>query len=113
MQGFLGRQYVEGSLCEKMPALMKKDVEKLLDDNASLRLTAQRFTKKEQEVMAAKGPADSPGTTASPSQNGHATELPSAAQVYLLVIILTDTPDSSSLSWINTSYGKAPFQVWN
>ena len=70
MQGYLGRQYVEGSLCDKMPAIMRKDVEKLLDENASLKLTPQRFTRKEQEARAAQtaqvqaNGAGSPGSPA-------------------------------------------------
>lgn len=86
MQAYLGREYVQGSICEKMPALMKKDTEKLLEDNAALKIVATRFTKQEQEARAARDKApgkdeSSPasqgagGAAQSPGQASHVSQL--------------------------------------
>ena len=53
---WLGADYVQGSLCSKMPDAMRKDVEKLIE-SVSQRKQPERFTRKEQTVRAAAAEA--------------------------------------------------------
>lgn len=58
MRAWLGADYVQGSLCAKMPDLMRKDVDKLIADYQGAKTQPDRFTRKEQAVRAAAAKAN-------------------------------------------------------
>lgn len=64
---WLGTDYVQGTLCGKMPDLMRKDVDKLLEDLPAARKLPERFTRKEQ---AARREAEATAAAAVPESDG-------------------------------------------
>ncbi|KAK9818850.1 hypothetical protein WJX81_005118, partial [Elliptochloris bilobata] len=60
LAGWLGAEAVQGTLLDKMPELMRKDLEKLLAEAGNARKRPQRFTRHE----AARRPAEAPAAPA-------------------------------------------------
>ena len=72
LAGWLGAEAVQGTLLDKMPELMRKDLEKLLAEAPGGRRRAQRFTRRE----AARRPCEAP---AAPADAGAQAQVPVAA----------------------------------
>lgn len=66
--------YVNGSLCGKMPEQMRKDVEKLMEENPPSKKQPERFTRKEQAAR-----AETAGAAAAPGDTDAAEGAPTAA----------------------------------
>ena len=81
LRAWLGTDYVQGSLCGKMPDLMRKDVEKLIAEYTGSRTQPERFTRKEQAAReaameAATGSAESAGDASGPMSSPSAAAEP-------------------------------------
>lgn len=57
LRAWLGVDYVQGSLCSKMPDLMRKDVEKLISEYSGSKTQPERFTRREQAARDAAAAA--------------------------------------------------------
>lgn len=81
LSSWIGVDTVKALLCEKMPEAMRKDMVKLLEEQAPMRKAPQRFTRREQAARAAQqgAAADSSAGAGSsapggPVPNGGAVE---------------------------------------
>ena len=71
LRAWLGADYVQGSLCGKMPDLMRKDVEKLIAEYSGSKTLPERFTRREQAAReAAAEVADEAGGSQASSATG-------------------------------------------
>ena len=93
MRAWLGVDYVQGSICNKMPEQMRKDVEKLIAESQGSKTQPERFTRKEQAARgAARGVAGSVDESAGDIGSGPPSSRSGGADTPQQVLLLHYNP---------------------